>query len=56
VSRILKVSDRDGSDPEDMQARMALAYGVSASARDAVETKVRIAVDFALAPAQQGDR
>lgn len=50
VARILKVSDRNGGDPEDMEAIMALAYGLSGSVREEIETKVRIAVDFALAP------
>jgi uncharacterized protein YggE len=53
ISRILRVSERPGpyADPADMETMMAAVYGISDASPDEIETKVRIAVDFALAPA-----
>jgi uncharacterized protein YggE len=54
ISRLLRVSERPGAyaDPADMEAMMGAMLGWSDSSPGEVETKVRIAVDFALAPAR----
>lgn len=52
VSRLLRVSGRPAgfADAAELEAMVSAMYGVSGSAEE-VETKVRIAADFALAPA-----
>jgi uncharacterized protein YggE len=53
VSRLLRVSERTGpayADPAEAEAMMAAMFGFPTSPADDIETRLRIAVDFALAP------